>query len=175
MTDYEKLEEALKGFRSPLEFNEIEFRVGRGQQIMPYINSRSAYDRLDKYFGLRWSSNISRQGEGFICSITISEGNESTTRTDGSDDSDVESYKGGISDAVKRACHQFGLGRELYRWPKIKVVDLSKEDKYVPYKLEDKLEAICDIIRKGGTTPQWIYFKKDGTRCDRNGNPLPPK
>ena len=36
------------------------------------------------------------------------------TKTDGADDTTIEGAKGGISDALKRAAVQFGIGRYLY-------------------------------------------------------------
>jgi len=36
------------------------------------------------------------------------------TKSDGADDSSIESAKGGISDSLKRAAVQYGIGRYLY-------------------------------------------------------------
>lgn len=53
---------------------------------------------------------------GFNMGLSIKIGDEWVTRWDGSDVTDVEPYKGGISSAVKRAAVPWGIGRYLYEF-----------------------------------------------------------
>lgn len=50
-----------------------------------------------------------------LCGIAIYfEGKGFITKWDGAEDSDIEPIKGGLSDSMKRAAYQWGIGRVLY-------------------------------------------------------------
>ena len=94
-------------------------------QVVPYISARAVYQRLDEVFGVfGWSLEIRPETFGEVkgCVATIKAhvlaGESSThsfvTREDGSEPSDIDSYKGAISGAVKRVAVQLGIGRYLY-------------------------------------------------------------
>ena len=51
---------------------------------------------------------------GFLCGLSIKLAGEWLTRWDGSDTTDFQPFKGGLSGAFKRAAAQWGIGRYLY-------------------------------------------------------------
>lgn len=115
----------MEEFRKPIPEEEILWRIMRygwknGKPwalIVPYFDARYAMDRLDECFGHENWDDVSTAYElGVICSVTIRDADNliATTKTDGAQYSAVEGFKGGISDAFKRACVKHGLGRELY-------------------------------------------------------------
>ena len=57
-----------------------------------------------------------KDGKAQLCGISIyfHERKQWLTKWDGADDSDIESVKGGLSDSMKRAAVEWGIGRYLY-------------------------------------------------------------
>ena len=57
-----------------------------------------------------------KDGKAQLCGISIyfHEQKQWLTKWDGADDSDIESVKGGLSDSMKRAAVEWGIGRYLY-------------------------------------------------------------
>ena len=105
--------------REPFKEEEIQWRVimsGKtGEKIYaivaPYVDSRAIMDRLDLVAGItNWESRFTETNKGMICELTI----DGVTKSDGADYTDIEPTKGGISDALKRAGNQWGMGRYLY-------------------------------------------------------------
>lgn len=87
---------------------------------LAYITSRAVQERLDDVCGPDgWQSSITKQGDAYLCTLSIRvEHDDGTTewisRTDGADSTDIEAVKGGISGAIKRSAVLFGVGRYLY-------------------------------------------------------------
>lgn len=117
----------LDALAAPFKEDEIEWRAQTFTKdcqkvlVLPYISARAAMNRLDEVLGLNWKDEyheIMVNGQqAFQCSISIKIDNEWITRTDGAEASDIESVKGGYSNAFKRACVKFGIGRYLYDLP----------------------------------------------------------
>lgn len=119
----QKIMEAL---RQPFGPHEIEWRVqsaSRSQNgtrilVLPYIDARAIMNRLDAVCGGFWQSNYDKievnKKEAFQCRLSIKIGGEWITRSDAAEVSDIESVKGGHSNALKRAGAQWGIGRYLY-------------------------------------------------------------
>ena len=117
----------LKKLSSPFKAEDIEWRIqssGTSQagkvwaKCLAYITSRAIMDRLDEVCGPgRWRNEF-KPGpvDGVICGISIKIDNEWITKWDGSDNSQVEATKGGLSGAMKRAGVQWGIGRYLYKF-----------------------------------------------------------
>lgn len=58
---------------------------------------------------------LQRKKDSQLCGIAIHfEGKGFITKWDGAEDSDIEPIKGGLSDSMKRAAYQWGIGRVLY-------------------------------------------------------------
>jgi len=137
---------------------EIEWIPGRLKErngvkdldMYPYVSSRSVMDRLDEVLGIgNWQTcdlnmhsteekkyNRNKQQEelvplnGWTIGLMIRIDGEWITRYDGADLTDFESFKGGISGALKRAAVSFGIGRYLYRLKDMKAIIHSDGEMY---------------------------------------------
>jgi hypothetical protein len=143
---------------APIQPNEIEWRVqsvtSTGKMIVvPYINNRCVMQRFDSAFGpTNWTSEFREITNGFICRLTVhyTDDHEAVLKTiyreDGASKTNIEPEKGGISDAMKRAAVQFGLGRCLYDYPK---VFIECNEKYIPDWAQDKLTKLVEWVNLG--------------------------
>lgn len=84
---------------------------------LAYLDARDVMDRLDEVCGPEnWQSRYIETPRGrVLCEIGIRIGDDWVWKSDGAGDTAVEGEKGGISDALKRAAVQWGIGRYLYR------------------------------------------------------------
>jgi hypothetical protein len=128
-TDYENDDQRFLALGQPFQENEIEWRIQQGgfggngepwAKVLAYVDSRAIQMRLDDTFGpANWMNEIrpiEMAGKvAFIqrLSIRLQDGTW-ITKEDGAPTTDVEAWKGGISDALKRAAVLFGIGRYLY-------------------------------------------------------------
>ena len=166
---------------APILPNEIEWRVqsqtSTGKLIVvPYINNRCVMHRFDAAFGPEnWTSEFREIANGFICRLTITiviptqkisvengtdyiEHNSRTIyREDGASKTNIEPEKGGISDAMKRAAVQFGLGRCLYDYPR---VFIECEGKFIPDWAYDKLDKLVTWINDGKCNRDMIIISQ---------------
>lgn len=110
----------------PLNINDIEFRVGHknsvGQLILAYKTARIDMARLDRVVGPEnWQRCHTKIDGTNFCKVGIKIGNEWIWKEDAGEESTQHSEKGGASDSFKRACTNWGIGRELYSLGKIVV------------------------------------------------------
>ena len=106
------IEVALK---RPFEPSKLRWRKGQGNNELVYITSRDVMDRLDAVFGNGgWQTQHEFMGGRIVCNLSCSVEGNWVTKADGADDSNIEGAKGGLSDALKRAAVQWGIGRYLY-------------------------------------------------------------
>lgn len=111
----------------PLMANEIEVRVGTlkkdgsGASYLLYKDSRCDMKILDEVFGaFNWQREHKELKGVIYCGVSIrSEQGEWVTKWDAGAESNVEKEKGEASDSFKRACTNWGIGRELYTSPQI--------------------------------------------------------
>ena len=148
---------------APILPNEIEWRVqsqtSTGKLIVvPYINNRCVMHRFDAAFGPEnWTSEFREISNGFICRLTVLWNEDRTIyREDGASKTNIEPEKGGISDAMKRAAVQFGLGRCLYDYPR---VFIECEGKFIPDWAYDKLDKLVEWINDGKCNRDTIILK----------------
>ena len=107
-----QVEIALK---RPFPVNKLRWRKGGGAKELVYITARDVMDRLDEVFGIGgWQTNFDFIGDRMICKLSVLTDQGWITKSDGADDSSIEGAKGGISDSLKRAAVQYGVGRYLY-------------------------------------------------------------
>lgn len=118
---------------------------------VPYIDNRAAMNRLDEAFGIDgWQNEITpvvvdNKLVGFLCTLKIKVDNEWISKTDGAPLTDVEPFKGGISDSMKRAFVQLGGGRDLYEMDAVFVETGShclKRDKFKTKDATGKEKAV---------------------------------
>lgn len=121
------METISKKLQQPFPQEDIEWRVQQSgihngdawAMIMPYVTSRAIQQRLDDVVGAgNWKNEFStvttERGLSFMCGISILVDTQWVTKYDGADETDFEHFKGGISNAMKRAGVQWGIGRYLY-------------------------------------------------------------
>ena len=89
-----------------------------------YVDARDCMDMLDRVVGAaNWQSMYYTEDNKLFCRIGILCNDISTQeynwvwKSDTGSESNVEKEKGQVSDAFKRACVQWGIGRFLYRFP----------------------------------------------------------
>ena len=147
---------------APILPNEIEWRVqsqtSTGKLIVvPYINNRCVMHRFDAAFGAEnWTSEFREISNGFLCRLTVTINKREVYREDGASKTNIEPEKGGISDAMKRAAVQFGLGRCLYDYPR---VFIECDGKFIPDWAYDKLDKLVTWINDGKCNRDTIILK----------------
>lgn len=139
MNDIEKL-------KAPFSEEEIEWRVDRSQKIgdktyvyvLAYVSNRAIQNRLDEVFGtFGWKNEFKEwKGTSQLCGISVKHCDEWITKWDGSDDSNMDPVKGGISASMKRAAVQWGIGRYLYKLEQKKVPLNDRGDNYANVKVK---------------------------------------
>lgn len=150
---------------APILPNEIEWRVqsqtSTGKLIVvPYINNRCVMHRFDAAFGPEnWTSEFREISNGFLCRLTviIKDINRIVHREDGASKTNIEPEKGGISDAMKRAAVQFGLGRCLYDYPRVMI---ECEGKFIPDWAYEKLDKLVTWINDGKCNRDMIIISQ---------------
>ena len=129
-----------------------------------YIDARDCQDLLDEVVGAEnWQTIYYEQNGLLFCKVGIFTGKEWVWKSDTGSESNVEKDKGHVSDAFKRACVSWGVGRFLYRLPiqrlKTKKHTNGKEYPYAPEK--DK------IIFDGETLTKYINWKLSNNQINK--------
>lgn len=146
MKTVKQIEEELK---RPFPEDEILWRPGTAglkkdgsvwMLPLAYVDARQVGDRLDEVLGIEnWESDISHAGTGAICRLTCWINGKAVTKSDGSDETDIEAYKGAFSGALVRASKHFGVAKYLYKlkglYAEVYPVDNApREARYAVYK-----------------------------------------
>lgn len=126
-----------------LKANEIEARVAtvseKGCTLLLYKDARCDMNILDETVGvMNWMRSHTRDNANCIVSIWDEDKKQWISKEDTGTESFAEKEKGLASDSFKRACFNWGIGRELYTAPFIWIsadkVNLSqKNGKYTTY------------------------------------------
>lgn len=123
-----------------LTANDVEARVQSADEngfvLLIYKNARVDQNILDETFTpFGWQNKYEEFKGNLYCSIGIkATNNEWIWKSNCGTESYTEKEKGEASDAFKRAGFNWGIGRELYTSPKIKIKGhtVQKNGKYVP-------------------------------------------
>ena len=103
-----------------LRADEIECRVGtineKGLSLLLYKDARCDMNILDES-GVKWQRHHSRENANCVVAIWDEDLEQWLEREDVGTPSNTEEQKGLASDSFKRACVNFGIGRELYTAP----------------------------------------------------------
>ena len=84
-------------------------------QCVAYIDARDAQTKLDEVCGQEnWQAIYYQVGNMLFCKVGIKVGDEWIWKSDTGSESNIEKEKGHSSDAFKRACVLWGIGRFLY-------------------------------------------------------------
>lgn len=140
----------LEKFRKPVQENEIEFKIQSTKNdttlIVPYVDARCVQDRLDECFGAEnWKNDlkiiegyafetekkgkydkepkkiVDFQQRGFVNTLSLKIDGEWVSKTDVSDNTDIEPLKGGASTSFRRVAVLWGCGRDLYNSPILQI------------------------------------------------------
>lgn len=150
---HDLLSEIHEALLAPFPPEKIRWRVGQAfaakskeyskgdtcqGRVLAYIDVRDRDERLDEAVGpFNWNEEVEIVTGGFLAHLSIVlPGGIKVTRTDGAPATDIESFKGGISDAKKRAGVAFGIARYLY--------DLG----------ETEASLVCQYV--GARGPVWV-------------------
>lgn len=168
-------QELCQALSAPFSSADIEWRVSATNQdktrglAVPYVTNRAIQNRLDHTVGIDgWHNDfVPWKGErAQLCGISIYFPDLQTwiTKWDGADDSDIESVKGGLSDSMKRAAVEWGVGRYLYGMTQVWVMIEQRGKGYV----------ICDSERPrlDSAHEQWVQSIRQ--RKSGQGAPAQP-
>lgn len=168
-----------------LKENEISCRVGtineKGLSLLLYKDARVDMDILDETVGAyNWKKEYLRENANCRVSIWDDEKKEWISKEDTGTESNTEKEKGLASDSFKRACVNWGIGRELYTSPFIyieaKNCNIQKNDKgkYVTrdsfhveaIKYNDKKEIIALAIKNQNNKRVFLMKPKEDNNED---------
>ena len=148
----------MRMFRT-LRADEIDCRIaqikGNGLSLLLYKDARCDQNILDETVGeFGWMRSHSRENANCTVSLWDKEKAQWISKEDTGTESNTEAAKGLASDSFKRACFNWGIGRELYSAPFI----------WIP-------AAKCEIKTEGGRTRCYdkfivrsIEYRPDGAR-----------
>lgn len=142
-----------------LNADEIDCRVGtineKGLTLLLYKDARCDMNILDETVGCKnWKRQHVRDNANCIVSIYDEEKKEWVSKEDTGTESFSEAEKGLASDSFKRACVNWGIGRELYTAPFI----------YIPAEK-------CKITKNAkGKDVTYDSFKIEKIAYDETGN-----
>ena len=105
-----------------LREDEIECRVAQakstGVSLLLYKDARCDQNILDETVGpMNWQRQHTRENANCIVSIWDEDKKQWIGKEDTGTESNTEKEKGLASDSFKRACFNWGIGRELYTAP----------------------------------------------------------
>lgn len=120
-----------------LRADEIDCRIAQvkenGLSLLLYKDARCDQNILDEVVGpFNWKREHTRDNRNCIVSIKNPETGEWISKEDTGTESNTEKEKGLASDSFKRACFNWGIGRELYTAPFVWVS--SKDCKITEYR-----------------------------------------
>lgn len=139
-----------------LRADEIECRVAtvtaKGCSLLLYKDARADMILLDETVGAEnWQRSHELINGNLFCNVSIKIDGEWVTKQDVGTESYTEKEKGQASDSFKRACVNWGIGRELYTSPFIWVNN-------------------CTIIEKNGKPTTTDRFEVEFIEYDNNRN-----
>lgn len=162
-----------------LRADEIDVRVAQvktnGCMLLLYKDARCDMRILDES-GVQWQRKHYECKGNLFCSVGIKIDDEWIWKDDCGAESYSDKEKGEASDSFKRACFNWGIGRELYTapfiWVDAKNVNISGN------KTNDRFKVDFINIENGVITGLKIYNKSK--KCvafvmGKNNAPTPPK
>jgi len=157
-----------------LRADEIECRIGRamekGVSLLLYKDARCDQNILDETVGVMgWQRTHSRDNANCTVSLWDKEKQQWISKEDTGTESYTEKEKGLASDSFKRACFNWGIGRELYTAPFIwiKAEDCKKlaqengrwvcKDDFVVSNIEIQNKRILSIAINNKTSGKVVF------------------
>lgn len=156
-----------------LRADEIECRVAQakatGVSLLLYKDARCDQNILDETVtAMGWQRSHTRENANCVVSIWDDTKKQWISKEDTGTESNTEKEKGLASDSFKRACFNWGIGRELYTAPFIWIkaadcVSLTGEGQ--KYKCYDTFEVEKIVIENKRIVAISIKNTKSGKRC----------
>lgn len=149
----------LKGLTKPLDVSEIDFRIqsinlGGYATILAYKDARVDMNRLDDVCGpLNWKREHLNNNANCIVSIWDDAKKQWVSKEDTGTESMTEKEKGLASDSFKRACFNWGIGRELYDYPLIQI-KLSNDE----FEIKEFNGKKSAKVKFGLKLKEWVWF-----------------
>jgi hypothetical protein len=162
-------ENILKELRKPFHPSQIFWLPGSMTRdktkamAMAYADVRAYQDRLDEVCGMDWQLSYVPWGDRIICNLTIHGVTRSSTGEPDKDSVNNE-LAGTVAEAqaMKRACAMFGLGRYLYKMPRM----------WVEYDAEKRRFTDAAIARLNGVVAQ--HYRRFQETNDADVEPQEP-
>ena len=151
----------LSKLSAPLLAHQIEFRIqsinkGGYATLLAYKDARCDMNRLDEVCGhLNWQRSHKDGNKNCIVSIRDPETKEWIAKEDTGTESNTEAEKGLASDSFKRACFNWGIGRELYDYPDIQIKLNDDEWQLVEFKGKQQPRPTWKLKIK-----EWLWFNQ---------------
>ncbi len=131
-----------------LKANEIEVRVGsckeKGASLLLYKNARVDMNIMDETYGPEyWKREHIIISTNNYCRVSVfnKDIKEWVSKEDCGTESMTEKEKGEASDSFKRACVNWGIGRELYTSPFIWITNIKTTAAGSKFKTFDKFKV----------------------------------
>ena len=161
-----------------LKSDEIDVRIAqvteKGISLLLYKDARVDQDILDETVGqMNWQRIHTRDNANCIVQIWDKEKQQWISKEDTGTESFTEKEKGLASDSFKRACFNWGIGRELYTAPFIWVSadkcnisqyngKYTSKDKFSVEAIQITDKVITGLAIKNDTTTQRVFvYKKE--------------
>lgn len=180
----------MKNFRL-LRADEIDCRISmikaNGLSLLLYKDARCDMNILDETVGMmNWKKEYSRENRNCTVSIWDGEKMQWISKEDTGTESNTESEKGLASDSFKRACFNWGIGRELYSAPFIWIpkdcckIETSGQryvcnDRFKVSAIEyDTAERICALTIIKEKTGEVVYKMNQKKEAEASGRTIGP-
>lgn len=165
----------MKGVKSlkfrRLRADEIDCRVAQVSKagslmLLLYKDARCDMNILDESVGsMNWQRSHSRDNANCTVSIWDEDKHQWVSKEDTGTESNTEKEKGLASDSFKRACFNWGIGRELYTAPTIWIKNTDYEpggkstyDNFVVKDIEyDEAGRISKLVIRNETQGKDVY------------------
>ena len=173
----------MNKFRT-LRADELDCRVGtcndKGFSLLLYKDARCDQNVLDETVGIaNWQRDHKEVKGNLLCGVSIWDENKKQwiTKWDCGVESNTEKEKGEASDSFKRACFNWGIGRELYTAPFIYIkgnTEKNSKGNFVPTfkrmevnEIEYEDGKITQLVILGDGQPIFTYGKR-GSQTQNN-------
>lgn len=173
------IRKGIEMFRK-LRADEIECRTQsikkNGLVLLLYKDARADMRLLDETVGqMNWQKSYSRENANCTVSIWDKEKGQWISKEDTGTESNTEAQKGLASDSFKRACFNWGIGRELYTAPFTWIKDTDCNisngkcyDKFTVTLIEyDEIGNISKLEIKNENTHKIAFKWKSGLKVER--------
>lgn len=184
---------ALRADEVECRVSQIDKKDGNWLSLLLYKDARCDQNILDETVGpMNWQRHHSRENANCVVSIWDNEKGIWVEKEDTGTESNTEAAKGLASDSFKRACFNWGIGRELYTAPTIfirRIADsgqVNYDVKQVNGKIQPKADFyVADMdVQNGRITYLRLKNRKQsnkvvftwgkpGTNLDQQELPLP--